>query len=65
MLDSKPYFHCHVNFVYSQAVKTLGLTSYITYNLSYLRSLLVLYNALIRPNIEYASVVRNNLTLKD
>jgi hypothetical protein len=25
MLDSKLYFHCHVDFVYSQALRTLGL----------------------------------------
>jgi hypothetical protein len=62
---SKLYFHCHVDFVYSQALRTLGLIRFITYNLSSLDSLIVLYNALIRPKLEYASVVWNNLTKTD
>jgi hypothetical protein len=39
MLESKFYFHHHVEFVYSQALKTLGLIRYITYNFSSLHSL--------------------------
>jgi hypothetical protein len=31
---SKMGFHCHVDFVYFQALRTLGLIRYITYNLS-------------------------------
>jgi hypothetical protein len=65
MLDSKLYFHCHVDFVYSQALRTLGLIRYITYNFSSIDSLVVLYIALIRSKIEYASVVWNKLTLTD
>jgi hypothetical protein len=42
MLDSKLYFHCHVDFVYSQALRTLGLLRFITYNFSSLDSLVVL-----------------------
>jgi hypothetical protein len=30
MLDSTLHFHCHVNHVYSQALRTLGLIRYIT-----------------------------------
>jgi hypothetical protein len=48
MLDSKLYFHCHVDLVYSQALRTLGLIRFITYNFSSLDSLVVLYIALIR-----------------
>jgi hypothetical protein len=33
MIDSKLYFHHHVHFVYSQALRTLGLIRFITYNL--------------------------------
>jgi hypothetical protein len=32
MLDSKLYFHCYVDFVYSQALRTLQLIRFITYN---------------------------------
>jgi hypothetical protein len=65
MLDSKLYFRCHVDFVYSQALKKLGLIRFIAYNSSYLDSLVVLYIALIRSKLKYASVQRNNLTSTD
>jgi hypothetical protein len=64
VLDFNLYFHCHVNFVYSQAVRALGLIWYITHNFSSLDRL-VLYNALIRSKLEYASFLWNNLTLTD
>jgi hypothetical protein len=65
MVDSKLYFHCHVDFVYSQALRALGFIRFITYNFSSLDSLVVLYIALIRFKLEYASVVWNKLTLTD
>jgi hypothetical protein len=65
MVDSKLYFHCHVDFVYSQALRTLGLIRCITYNFSSLDSLVVLHIALIRSKLEYASVVWNKLTSTD
>jgi hypothetical protein len=43
MLDSKLYFHCHVDFVYSQALRTLELTRFITYNFCSLDNLDVSY----------------------
>jgi hypothetical protein len=52
MLSSKLYFHCHVVFVHSQALATLGLTPYITYYVSPLDYLVVLHNALIRSKLE-------------
>lgn len=53
MLDGKLYFHCHVNFVCSQALRTLGLTHYITCNFPSLDGLIVLYSAVIRSELEY------------
>jgi hypothetical protein len=64
MLDNKLYFR-HVDFVHSQALRTLGLIRYVTYNFSSLDCLVVLYNSLIRSKLEYASVVWNNLSLTD
>jgi hypothetical protein len=43
MLDSKLYFHRHVDFVYSQALRTLRLIHNVTYNFSSLDCLIVLY----------------------
>jgi hypothetical protein len=65
MVDSKLYFHCHVDSVYSHALRPLMLIRFITYNLSSVYSLVVLYIALIRSKPEYASVIRNKLTLTD
>jgi hypothetical protein len=62
MLDSKFYFHCHDDFFYSQALRTLGLIRFITYNFSSLDSLVVLYIVLIIPKVEYPSIVWNKLT---
>jgi hypothetical protein len=65
MVDSKLYFHCHVDFVYSQALRTLGLIRFVAYNFSSLDSLVVFYIALIRSKLEYATVVWNKLTSTD
>jgi hypothetical protein len=65
MLNSKLYFQGHVDFVYSQALRTLGLIRFITYNFSSLDSLVVSYFASITSKLEYASVVWNKLTLTD
>jgi hypothetical protein len=63
MLDSKLHFHRHIVYLYSRALKLLGLISSITYNFSSLDCLKVLYTASVRSDLEYVSVARNNLTL--
>jgi hypothetical protein len=65
MLHSKLYFYHHVDFVYSQALRTLGLIRYVTYIFSSLDCLVVLYNSIIRSKLEYSSVVWINLSLTD
>jgi hypothetical protein len=57
MLDSNLHFHRHVDFVHSQALRTLGLIYYVTYNFSSLDCLVVLYNSLIGSKLECASVL--------
>jgi hypothetical protein len=55
LLDCKLYFHQHVNYIFSQSLKMLGLIRYITSSFSTLDSLLV-----VRSKIKYASVVWNS-----
>jgi hypothetical protein len=56
MLDSRHalHFHCNVDYVHSQALRTLWLIRYITYNSSSSDILVVLYDALVRSKLEYA-----------
>jgi hypothetical protein len=65
MLDSKLHFHRHIDNLYPQALKLLGLIRFITYNFSSLNCLEVFYTALVPSNLEYAPVAWNNLTLAD
>lgn len=59
MLDSKLCFHCHVDLTVSQRVMTLGLIPFIIYNFTSIGSLLVLYIALIKSKLNYASILWN------
>lgn len=52
VLDRKLHFHCHVDCVHSQALRTLGVIRYITYNLSYLDSPVDVYNVLVRSELQ-------------
>jgi hypothetical protein len=63
-LDSKLYFHQHVDYIFSQALKLLGLTRDVTFPF-HLLSLLMLYFTLVRSKLEYASVAWNTLTSTD
>jgi hypothetical protein len=62
MLDSKLYFHYHIDFVYSQELRTLGLIRVIIYNFSSLDSLVVLYISLIRSKLELYGIILHRLT---
>jgi hypothetical protein len=63
--DSKLYFHNHVDFLFSERVKLLGLIHSITFSFSSLDCLFVLYFVLVRPRLQYASVVWNSIMSSD
>jgi hypothetical protein len=65
LLDSKLYFHHHVDYISSQGLKMLGLILYITSSFSTPHSLSVLYTTLVRHKLEYASVAWNSITSTD
>jgi hypothetical protein len=64
-IDSELHFHHHVDYIFSQAVRLLGLIRTVTSSFSSLQSLLMLYYTLVRPKLEYASVVWNSITCCD
>jgi hypothetical protein len=63
--DSKLYFHSHVDFIYSEGGKLLGLIRSITLRFSSLGCLFALYFTLVRSKLEYTSVVWNSVTSTD
>jgi hypothetical protein len=63
--DNKLHFHGHVNYIFSQSTRLLGLIRNITFNLSSIESMLRLYIALVRSKLEYASVVWNSIISTD
>jgi hypothetical protein len=64
-LDSKLYFHQHVDYISLQALKMLGLNHSVTFAFSTIDSLLMLYSTLLRSRRECASVAWNTLTATD
>jgi hypothetical protein len=64
-LDSKLHFHAHVDYIFSQSVRTLGLVRTKTYYFSTLDSPLILYLTLVRPKLECASTVWNSIPATD
>jgi hypothetical protein len=63
--DSKLHFHNHVDYIFSQCIKLLGLVRAITFPFSSIGSLYMLYCTLSRSKLEYASVVWNSVTTTD
>jgi hypothetical protein len=64
-IDCKLHFRRHVNFLFSHALKLLGLIRTITFFFSTTSSLLILYFALVRSKLEYSSVAWNSVTITD
>jgi hypothetical protein len=64
-VDSKLRFHNHVDYIFSQCIKLLGLVRTLTFSFSYLDCLYMLYFTLIRSKLKYASVVWNYITTTD
>jgi hypothetical protein len=64
-LDSKVYFHSHVNYTFSIYIKLLGLVRSVTFSSSSLKCTHILNFTLVRFTDEYASVVWNSITFTD
>jgi hypothetical protein len=65
MLNSKLYFHQHITYIYSRALKLLRPIYFATNNLSPLDSFNISCVALFVSKLEYAFVVWNSSTLPD
>jgi hypothetical protein len=63
--DSKLYFHKHAVSLFYECIHILSLIRSVTFRLSSLDWLYVLYFTLVRSKLEYASVVRNSITSTD
>jgi hypothetical protein len=62
---SNYHHHDHLDFLFSECIKLLGLIRSITFRFSSLDCLYVLYFMLFRSKLEYASVVWNSITSTD
>ncbi|PSN54165.1 hypothetical protein C0J52_06846, partial [Blattella germanica] len=65
LLDSKLYFHSHVDYLFSTSIKMLGLIRVITFNFNNIHCLITLYKSIIRSKLEYCSCVWNSITSTD
>jgi hypothetical protein len=64
-LDSELHFHAHVDYIFSQSVRMLGLSITITEFFSNLDGLLILYLTVVRPKLQYASTLWNSIKFTD
>jgi hypothetical protein len=62
-IDCKLHFHQHVDYLFSHAMKLLGLIRSLTFNFCTLDSLLILFFALVRSELEYASFAWNSVAV--
>ena len=60
-------FNCHIKMSVSKALKTLGFIKRTSKDFKDDKSLVILYNAIVRPSLEYGSVIWNNnqIVLRD
>jgi hypothetical protein len=63
MIDSKLHFNFHIDYIYPDAFA--GLSRFITNNYSSVNARKVLHSTLIRPQLAYVSVAKNNFTSAD
>jgi hypothetical protein len=64
-IDSKLHFHNHIDYIFSQCIKLLGLVQATTFPFYSIGPLYILYCTLIRSKFEYASFVWNSVTTTD
>jgi hypothetical protein len=65
LLDSKLLFHHHVDYVFSQSLKMLGIIRTMSFSFSPFDSFLLLYVTLVRSKSEYGSPVWNSIMATD
>jgi hypothetical protein len=59
----KRRFHHHADFIFSHALKLLGLIRTMTFSFSTIDCPLMIYFALVRSKLEYAFVAWNYVTI--